>query len=367
MSKNLRVLIITGSWPPIHCGVGDYTAKLTENMTKLGVDMHILTSKGAQRSSVVEGVVSKWNMFDWPIISSHINDLQPDIIHMQYPSVMYRRNLFPNFLPLLIKRKYPHIPLVLTLHEYHDASALGRYRTLITLRGPDRLILTNIEDSVDLGEQLKRKKHDIIPIGSNIEYEKASEKKAVELLSSFGVKKNKFWLYTGFVDATKGLDNLIDAINASHNKMPLVIATAYDSNNEYHKKIQQEINQNTGTAIWTDYVPAQQLSILLSDAFGVVLPFDRPATARRGSVIAALAHGKAVITTGAKGSSIFSDGAMLIPTNTVEEIVGAMDLLVQNTKEKQHFEKSAKYLANRFSWDTIAQEHLNIYLEECAS
>lgn len=359
--------MVTGSWPPIHCGVGDYTAKLTEYMTRLGVDMHVLTSQGAQSSVAVESTVKKWSLFDWPVISRHIRALRPDIIHMQYPSVMYRRNLFPNFLPRLLKKNFPHIPLVLTLHEYHDASALGKQRTRLTLQGPDTFILTNAEDTADLKEKLMRKKQTIIPIGSNVDYKKTGEKEVAVLLDSFGVQKHGFWLYTGFVDTTKGLDKLVSAINFTQNKMPLVIATAYDNNNEYHAKIQEKIHKNSGTVIWTDYVPAEQLSILLSSAFGVVLPFDRPVTARRGSVIAALAHGKAVITTGVEDSSIFSGGVMLIRNNTVEEIVKAMDTLVHDIKEKKHLEKSAKDLASRFSWTTIAQEHLNIYLGECES
>ena len=32
MTDNLRIVLITGSYPPNYCGVGDYTNKLIENL-----------------------------------------------------------------------------------------------------------------------------------------------------------------------------------------------------------------------------------------------------------------------------------------------------------------------------------------------
>lgn len=366
MSKKIRVLMITGSWPPVRCGVGDYASKLVSYLSKK-LDVHIVTSLGADHNERVYNDIKKWNLFNWPRVRRHIIDLQPDIIHMQYPSVMYRRNLFPNLLPRLIKRKFPKIPFVLTIHEYHDASLLGKKRIELTLKGPDILIFTNDNDASDLESFLKQDQNRVIPIGSNIEVAKISEDKRVSLLDSYGLRNGKYWLYIGFVDPSKGLGNLLDAIRMDQNKLPLVIATEYDETNAYHKEIRARIDKSSASVIWTNYVSSEDLSILLGAAYAVVLPFDKPATNRRGSVIAALEHGKAIITTGDLQNSVFSNSAKLIPDNSLESISGAMRSLVQDPKEKRRLESAAKIMVKKYSWPEIARAHEEVYIERSRS
>jgi len=367
MSKKLRVLMIVGSWPPIHCGVGDYTSKLNDRLVGLGLDMHVLTSQKAKHSESVHNIVQEWDVFHLLKILQNIMTLKPDIIHMQYPSVMYRRNLFPNFLPYLIKRKFPNIPLILTIHEYHDVSTLGKRRTQLCLLGPDAIILTNQEDALDLSKYLGEKQHIVIPIGNNIEIADQISRQLKSVLGSYGLVKDKYWLYTGFVDSTKGVEKLIRAVNFVEGKMPLVIATDFDKNNEYHVRVQRLIHDEAVKVVWTGYVKTVDLSHLLHGAYAVVLPFDRPATARRGTVITALAHGKAVITTGNTKHSVFSRGAALIDENSTEAIIRAMNELVQNKKKRSRLEKIAKVMADNYAWPSIAQAHQRLYLERSKS
>ncbi len=45
----MRVMLITGSFPPMHCGVGDYTCKLAAALAeRADLCVTVLTSRGAE-------------------------------------------------------------------------------------------------------------------------------------------------------------------------------------------------------------------------------------------------------------------------------------------------------------------------------
>ena len=53
----MKVLLVTGSFPPMKCGVGDYTACLAEALArKPNIEVAVLTSQGAEGLEVVPEV-----------------------------------------------------------------------------------------------------------------------------------------------------------------------------------------------------------------------------------------------------------------------------------------------------------------------
>ena len=43
----MRVLLVTGEYPPMQGGVGDYTRELGIALVALGVEVHVLTARAA--------------------------------------------------------------------------------------------------------------------------------------------------------------------------------------------------------------------------------------------------------------------------------------------------------------------------------
>lgn len=363
MSKRLRIAMITGSWPPIHCGVGDYTARLTSELEQHNCEVMVLTSNDASHAKNVQPSMHTWLRRELPKVLEFIAMVRPDIIHMQYPSVMYKRHIFPNLLPRLVKKYYPDLPFVLTLHEYHDASRLGQLRSRLTLRGPDSLVLTNQADKNDLRAYEQRLKSSIIPIGSNIPIANQNKVQSQKLLRKYGVQNGQYWLNLGFVDPSKGVEQLIDAVQQSQSRLPLIIATEYSPSNPYHQQVMRLIETASRPVIWTGFLNEVELSLLIQCSTSVVLPFDTPATERRGSVIAALAHGKAVVTTGLPSESPFSDSAALIADNSARTIAAKLDQLVDDLDFRHELEVAARKAAKNYIWTNIAIQHRELYIK----
>ncbi|MCI8620633.1 MAG: hypothetical protein HFJ50_02135 [Clostridia bacterium] len=45
----MRICFIVGAFPKMKCGVGDYTYKLAEELSKNNIDVHVITSKKAEK------------------------------------------------------------------------------------------------------------------------------------------------------------------------------------------------------------------------------------------------------------------------------------------------------------------------------
>jgi glycosyltransferase involved in cell wall biosynthesis len=122
MNSSLRILIVTGSFPPMRCGVGDYTSCLAEALGKHeDVRVAILTSEQACKptqdvSYDIFPVVKSWQISDFSRIEKVIRQWRPDIVHIQYPTQGYGGHILAYVLPVLLfaqritklQRKYPY-------------------------------------------------------------------------------------------------------------------------------------------------------------------------------------------------------------------------------------------------------------------
>lgn len=69
----VKVLLITGSFPPDVCGTADYTARLCEALQAAGVEARVFCGKD-------------WRLSRVPSLLREIEETKPDVIHMQYPT-----------------------------------------------------------------------------------------------------------------------------------------------------------------------------------------------------------------------------------------------------------------------------------------
>lgn len=360
MSKeNIKVLYISGSWPSIKCGVGDYLYHLTKAMN---VDWYVITSKQAQKSHNVFNIVQSWTSKDWKKIKDKINDINPDVIHFEYPSVIYGRKIFPNLLPRLIRNSFSNIPLFVTVHEYHDASSLGKRRIRLTLGGAKNVIVTNYEDRTGLSRIFKSKNISEIRVGSNIGNSNMSYSALTSLKKQFNPKGKKVITYFGFIDPSKGVQNLIEAVEMLPEDVRLIIATSFDPKNTYHQKLKRIIEISKKDIYWTGYLKEAEISGIFTLSDLVVLPFDQPASLRRGSLIAAIMHGCAIVTTG-PCEELLEDGknCSLLINNSPENIAQSVGSLLSKPEKLAILRKGAIKLQSEFDWSKIAEKHVAQY------
>ncbi len=104
---DMRVLLITGSFRPMRCGVGDYTCNLAE---ALAVDpknhVGVLTgisgeAKGKSAGIEIFPVIKNWSLSEAVKVIKIILYWSPDIVHVQYPTQGYGNGLLPWVLPMI--------------------------------------------------------------------------------------------------------------------------------------------------------------------------------------------------------------------------------------------------------------------------
>ena len=171
----MKVAMITGSYPPMRCGVGDYTYQIIKGIRDSQTEVHIFTSAEAKlngKENFFHSVVKSWSI--WPTISlaRRVQREQPDIVHIQYPTIGYGYNLGPQILSIFLRML--GLKIVTTIHEFQQANVLRKISLLPFFIWSNVLIFTSEEERVAVINSLPwlRKKLNsasyVIPVGSNI-------------------------------------------------------------------------------------------------------------------------------------------------------------------------------------------------------
>lgn len=356
----MKLLYISGSYPPIKCGVGDYVFKLTHAL--FGIDWRIITSYSARGDKKIKNIIDSWAFNEYRKIRREIEDFKPDILHIQYPSVCYGKKPFINFLPYKLRKDYPNIIKVITIHEYHDASKLGKKRVLATIKPFDHIIVSNIQDLHFLKNKMPQKNYHLARIGSNIDFIKFSQKDLNAYINKYNPKNKKIILNLGFVDSSKGVEKLVNSTKDWLTDTKLIIATDFDKNNKYHQKL-SKIIKNIGTDIlWTGYLDAREISALMQISYATALPFDAPISLRRGSLVAAIIHDLPIITTGpAEELLVDKKNCLLLVNNSPDQITKKINILLTNEKLYKLIKVNLSKVSKEFEWREIAKKNRQIY------
>src|SRR3954463_16622853 len=119
----MRVLLISGSYPPMKCGVGDYTARLARSLQDYtDIKVSVLTSAMDAPNSLSDGpelyrVVTTWGRSGLIRFFSVMRRIQPDVVHIQFPTQGYDSWSGLAAIALFSRIRW-HVPVVATLHEF---------------------------------------------------------------------------------------------------------------------------------------------------------------------------------------------------------------------------------------------------------
>ena len=122
----MQVLMVSTEYPPMPGGVGRYTSNLTNELRKDGLDVYVVCDeKGDGQYS---GIAPK-NPDNSDVLLKIVNDLKPDVVHVQFEPGLYGLILDPfdpkksgTYIdPFYTKCK---IPIVTT---FHTGYSLGQW------------------------------------------------------------------------------------------------------------------------------------------------------------------------------------------------------------------------------------------------
>src|SRR5258708_6939473 len=214
----MRIGLITGEYPPMQGGVGAFTHELARAFVEQGHKAFVLTNKRvlwAEDGSVqVDGQVDGWNQASLFSIYHWAQANRLDVVNIQYEAAAYQMAQLVPFLPRLLG----DFPTITTFHDlmvpylFPKVGAL-RFRVVLDMaRQSNGVIVTNPQDE----QRLKREKRIApirnIPIGSNISATLPAGYDRVSWRSKLDIADDAVLVgYFGFLNATKGIDTLLEA------------------------------------------------------------------------------------------------------------------------------------------------------------
>jgi glycosyltransferase involved in cell wall biosynthesis len=369
-----KILMISGSLPPIRCGVGYYTHRLLMNFKSSNIEFDILTSAGADSDFKQSRYfsVADWKIRRVPRLIRHARHSGAELIHIQYPTVPYKRQLGINLLPWLIRLFIPRVKLIVTLHEYYGSSRLGRMRSRLTARPAKRIIVSNNWDYYSLPNRL-RKRSVIIPIGSNLDIAPRSTAKYTGLLKKNGLDPElPTIIFFGFAFPNKGLENLINAMAApTLDDWQLLLLSSLEENDDYQRNLIgliKKLNKEKRKAAVAGFLSDEEVSIALQEGKYFILPQPLPLSPKSSTAIAAVQHGLIVVSTGSDTPKMqlpfkHEENCYLLDSMTPEGIAKSIASIETDPKLRREIGEGLKDLQKYFGWENIVEAHERLYEE----
>lgn len=359
----MRVLLITGSYPPLRCGVGDYSHNLANALAKLSnVRVGVLTSQGAGRAEVsandsieIIPVMAGWRLRELRKAIKLVRGWAPDIVHIQYPTQGYGGGMLQWLLPVVAFMTGKKV-----VQTWHEAFVL-RQAPFFILKAvvPSKIVVVRPEYRKMLIPFYRwlLAKRDLIYIRSASTISKSDmDEKAKSILRTRYLKgQERLVVYFGFVYPSKGAEFLFEMADPATDH--LVIAGEIPDGSEYGQRIRVRAAGEPwrGKATITGFLLPQDVAELLSVADAVVLPFRVGGGNWNTSIHAAVLQGSFVLTTSLtrhgydEAQNIYFAGI-----DAVEEMKTALGRYAG-------IRRAYSPDIDRDEWQRIALEHYTLY------
>jgi len=355
----MNILFISGSYPPIKCGVGDYSYNLVLNLSskreieKL-IILHSSERYNFEKSNKIKHlIINNWYFLPFYKILKIIKGEKIDVIHIQYPSLVYKYSLSLHIFSLIIKLCL-RINIVITFHEFSQTHILRKIAEIFFIPLSDYLIFTNLYEQNYVSRIYKNvlNKSCVIKIGSNIP-ENQNENIVKEIIICF----------FGLIRPNKGLEEFIELVRLaslkSYNVYKFVIIGSPQSKTQKYYIQMREFTKSL-PVIWKTNLSPEEVSKELSKIKFAYLLYPDGVSERRSSFFACLSHNILVFTNkGKQTPDDLSDKVVFV--NSTEEVLDKIKFYNNNPNEYEKVIKKAKEYIKEFSWSTIAESHINLY------
>lgn len=402
----MRVLLVTGEYPPQIGGVGDHSQGLARALRAAGLEAAVLTTaqvSNAERPAQQGGaenpdgvrVLRTVPAWDWRAlrrVRQAVDALRPDVVHLQYQAAAYGMHLAANLLPAWLRWRRPTAPVVTTFHDLREpylfpkAGPLRRWAIERTALGSRGVIATNPEDRDRLERILTGRPGalGLIPLAvDSLQPEEQADRTRTR--KAWGVPDGPLLIgYFGLLNASKGVDTLLEALQllrAGGTGAELMMVGEAEgasdpTNREYARRI-RDLARRLGVAEqvrWTGPLPAARVPGALGALDCCVLPYADGASYRRSSLLAALAAGVPVVTTQPRHTGIaplFGGGCLpplrdgvhcrLAPAGDAVALAGVIREVRDNPGLRERLAAGGRALASRLSWSEVCRRTVELY------
>lgn len=399
----MRVVQVVGSFIPARCGVAHYTARLSRELTAVGLDLAIASHPAGTTPPVTLLPLRspRWSLATLLDLLVIARRWRADWLHLQYAPSSYQHRREVALLPLVARLAPARPRIAVTVHEYggwplqaprafgplaeRSLSALARLgwldrEALTLLNLSDRVIVTNPSHLKLVGESAScpAARVEMIPLGPNVGPEVCPYPTRAAARSALGVPEGCFVVaFFGFVHPVKGIETLLRAmrrVRAAHPEAVLWIIGGVQSlalrggeADAYAAKIRWMIdNLGLDTKVdLTGYLPDPEIASRLRAADLAVLPFNHGITLKSGALITCLSFRLPVLATG--GGDLaglrHGDNIWLVPPRDPVALADAIGHLARDPALRARIGEAGQQSASdgAFSWPAIARRHVELY------
>jgi glycosyltransferase involved in cell wall biosynthesis len=377
--------MVSPEYPPISGGVGRYTFNLVNELKKSDCEVLVLCDQkgyGNYRD------ISPSNKDLSNIILKVAQDVQPDVIHIQFEPGLYGLKLDhvnPNNSKTFLDSFYYkcNIPIVTTFHSGYTFKEWMNQSISIKKSGrtgkfgiPVRLIVKmwqsflNYKAFMKLNREKLQLSHAGICFssymtkllgGGHIIYHGAEpaimntpNKNAARKEFSLPIEK-KIAVAVGFQTITKGWD-LLNKVQMPDDWIMVTNSAKADYNNE---KLDSQFNCNKNNVrdLKRGYLNDNELSQLLSASDAVLLPYK--ITSGSGVMFDALAHGLPFISSNLEFFKEFANMRLGVTSKRDSRSFANAIKKLGNNYEK--YNKSVENFKSNLKWKNITDQHIQLY------
>jgi len=353
--------MISGSLPPMMCGVGDYTNKLIDALKKNpNLKLGVITSKEAIMWKPPSGIdifpiMNNWNLFEAYRIHRAIRAWKPDVVHVQFPTQGYKNGQLIWLLPIIGWLNGAKI--VETWHGWYDIRQA--LKVLLKALIPGVIIYVHPTFREEFPRLMNwvfwNKKTILIKNASAIPRSKLSEFEKISLRKKCSNESERLFSFFGFVYPHKGVERLFEIANPNRDR--LLIVGKVEEETAYGQKILSLSNSEPwrGKVTITGFLPEAEAADLLAISDAVVLPMMIGAGEWNTSVHAGVQQGTFVLTTSVhKNGYVEKDNVYFSKIGDVNEMKQALDKY-----SGRHL--TIDNLSSQSEWDEIAKKHSESY------
>jgi glycosyltransferase involved in cell wall biosynthesis len=390
----MKIGFVTGEYPPMEGGVGAFTQELAKALAGQGHEIHVMTGRGARPSASssrkpgepydlgfaqLYPFIGRWR---WPSVA-RIADWtlrhEFEVVNIQYQAAAYNMNSAAiNLLPWRLKGITTTIVTLHDLRVPYLFPKAGRWRrTAVNFMAKQAsgVIVTNPEDYQSLISNLQSPITQI-PIGSNIEAREVSRGEITAVRHELGLEHNDCLLgYFGFLNESKGADTLLRALAELAETFHIVFiggragSSDAENNQAFYAQLDALIAE-FGLAKrvhWTGFVPQHHVSTYLKAVDVMVMPYRDGASLRRGTLMAALAHGRPLITTYPPTPTpelSHGDNVWFVAVDDLPALVESIHALWDDPALRARLGAGATQVADLFAWNKIAARTAAFFRQE---
>ena len=376
----MRIGMVTGEYPPMEGGVGAFTREVARAMVALGHTVHVFTraeAHGADEDGIVVAaqVAGRWGWRTIGAIRNWAHAHRLEVVNIQFQTAAYNMHPAIHWLPSRLRE----VPIVVTFHDlrvpylFPKAGPLRRWIVRKLAADADGVIATDRADEAILRNEWHIPHVCWVPIGSNVAASLPADYNRSAWRATLGVAPDDLLIsYFGFLNESKGGLVLVEALaRLVQQGIParLVMiggrAGASDPTNwAYGERVDAFIAQQglADRVHWTGFVDDQTVSAYFYASDLTALPYLDGVSLRRGTLMAALAHGRAIVTTTPQSAAPELDGVVeTVPAGDASALAEAILRLWRDADRRRTLEAAALKASRHFGWESIARRTLDFY------